>query len=147
MNEGVENKEEVVLPGSNLEVNSESYLSPDVEKAITKKHVGTVVLKESSEIKYPSYLIDLSTLDGVMACVMTALRGMLSPNGDGDTTIYVKLRTGIIEIGNGESYKLYKLLEIFINTVFMGKCKVYKNTDGKFRRHKAFDVSGIRLDL
>lgn len=138
--------EQVVLPGSNIKSNSE-YISPDIEKSIRKKTVSTVVLNESSEIKCPSYLIDLSSLDGVMACVMTAIRGMLSADGSGDTTIYIKLRTGILEIGNGDAYRLYKLLDIFVSTVFKGDCKVYKNTNGKFKKYKPFDVSGVRLDL
>lgn len=141
-------EEMVQLPGQNIdEEKASKYLSPDIGSTIEKKHISTVVTKETSDIKYPSFLVDFSELDSIMPCVMSALRGLLRKDGTGDTTLYVKIQSGILEIGNAKANDLYRLLELYISTLFGDKCKVYRNKDGKFKRNKIFDVNGIRLGL
>lgn len=144
--------ESVILPGASEGV-KEDLISPSIDEALAKKRIDTVIVKETNEIKVPSYLVDISNLASMMPCAMTALKALVNSGNRDDTSedseveVYCKTRTGIFDIGTGNRYEMHALLNKYTSVAFGEECKVYRNLDGKFRKLKARDVSGIRLDI
>lgn len=135
---------EIALPSLDGEQNQD-LLSVGIEEAIKKDGLDTVLLKEENNIHVPSYLIDMTHVGDIMPATLEAIQTMMCEGGN--TAVYMKNgnMTGII--GFGDSEELYSGLDTYINNVYSGRCKIYKNTGKGFRKIKPMDVDSITLDI
>lgn len=122
---------------------SELY-TDGIEDALQSDKIKNVLLNDNTEIKVPSYMIDMSNIE-ITESALLAIKGLLDGKG---TAVYIKESSGmVILVGYGEDYKLYSLLDDLISLLYNGKCKLYKNNGKGFKLVNNMDVSSIRINL
>ena len=115
-----------------------------IEVSLSSKKIKNTLINDSSTVKIPSYLIDLSDVV-ITEATLKALKGLLDGSG---TAVYIKSSTGqVVLVGYGEDYKLYTLLDELIGILYKGKVKIYKNLGKGFKQVSLTDTSSIRLNL
>lgn len=144
--------EDIVMPGQSTgestwskgEGDTSDLKTENIEEALFKDELKNVLLKQSDEIKIPSYLLDLSKVELATAALL-AIKGLLP---GGNTHVYIKEVTGeVILVGSGDDYVLYTVLEEVLKSMFGPQCKIYKNNGDGFRPIGKMDVSSVRLNL
>ncbi len=115
-----------------------------IEVSLSSKKIKNTLINDSSTLKIPSYLIDLSDVV-ITEATLKALKGLLDGSG---TAVYIKSSTGqVVLVGYGEDYKLYTLLDELIGILYKDKVKIYKNLGKGFKQVSLTDTSSIRLNL
>lgn len=133
----------VILP--NMDNNTKDDLLTDgIVQEIQSESLKNVLVDETDEVKYPSYLIDMSEVCLTKAS-FAAIKGLLAGGG---TYVYILDQSGSVHlIGSGDDYVLYTVLENILRTTFGDKCKLYKNNGKGFKPLEIFDVTSVRLNL
>jgi len=137
---------DIELPS--LNPNNSDYsnlMSVGIDEALKKDKLDTVLLQEETEVHIPSYLIDMTEVGDIMPATLRALQTMIST--EGDTAVYMKKGDMVGVIGYGDRHELYSRLETYINNVYSGKAKLYKNTGKGFKLVKPMDIDSVILDI
>lgn len=135
--------EEVKLPDVNDDKYQE-YITNGFQEAISGKEVKTVLIKDTQDIKYPSYLLDMTEVVSLTEESLKALKGLLH---GGDTAVYIRNGNNIALIGYGSGHLLYSVLAGVVKHLYSGLCKVYYNKGNGFEPLKETEVSSVRLNL
>lgn len=142
-------KKEIKMPGESTDdttwsMEGTSELRTEgIEKALEAEELSNVLIKESEEIRVPSYLIDVTGVVVARAALL-AIKGLLP---GGNTAVYIKNDSKVRMVGSGDDYMLYTVLEDVLKEMFNGACKVYKNNGAGFKPIGKLDVSSVRLNL
>lgn len=115
------------MPSINKEQSGEesTLKSEGTEDAISGVSVKTVLIKEDSDIEYPNYILDFSNVGSVNVIQKSALKSLISE--DGDTSIYLYNKDAIVKIGSGIGETLSTLINIINQSTMNGEVAVYKD--------------------
>lgn len=114
-----------------------------IQKALVADELKNVLLRESTDVKVPSYMLDITNIE-IAEAALLAIKGLLP---GGNTAVYMKNGSSIVMVGSGDDYVLYTVLEEVLKEMFNSKCKVYKNNGNGFKPIGKLDVSSVRLNL
>lgn len=144
--ENKEAKESVLIPNLGEQTEYNKYTEGNFTKeAINSNKIKNVLIKSTTELEYPAYMIDITNVDVITDESLKAIASLL---GGGDTTVYIKNGDKIDSAGKGDGTTLYKLLELVVNNMYKGKADVYTLTkEGKFKLLGITEVGNVRLDL
>lgn len=127
--------------------NGDSLVSNSIEKVICSETVAHILIPETFEINLPNYVIDFSKVSSMHQHQLDALQTILTD--DGDTWVYIYVGSRIMLIGKTDSSSIERLLPIGLQSIFSGKCALYKDIDRNTeqREIKKNDYRKVRLRL
>lgn len=137
----IEEAEQVVVGN----VDSSSLETIDIEPTLMQETIRSIAAHEIPDFEVPSYMLDMSELDGKLT--ESSLKALDSMLPGGDTAVYIKVRESCFLVGRGDGAVLYQILDVFVAKVYGPDCRLYKNTGAGFIELKPTDIAGIRLDI
>lgn len=126
----------------------ESLISQDVQEAIADETVKVLRIPEETHIPEVNYVLDLSELDFITISQRSAIKAMLSSNGD--VPMYFYTSTGLTYFGSGDKYKLDMIIPCIKQDIFIeGNLHIYKDVrPGKpLQEVIGRDITKWRLNL
>lgn len=126
----------------------ESLISQDVQEAIADETVKVLRIPEETHIPEVNYVLDLSELDFITISQRSAIKAMLSSNGD--VPMYFYTPTGLTYFGSGDKYKLDMIIPCIKQDIFIeGNLHIYKDVKpGKpLQEVVGRDITKWRLNL
>lgn len=138
---------DVALPTMELQDNTE-LISDDIGDAILDETIKVLRIPEETYIPEVNYVLDLSELDFITISQRSAIKAMLSSNGD--VPMYFYTSTGLTYFGSGDKYKLDMIIPCIKQDIFIeGNLHIYKDVKpGKpLQEVVGRDITKWRLNL
>lgn len=140
--------DDIVMPSVDAsESVSDSLRSDSIASAITGERVKTLIIPENTSIDEVNYVFDFSETETVSVFQKEALKALASTNGD--TSLYLYKKSGLVKFGKGISYNLERIIPLVRAHVFSNEIKVYKNfmPGEPVNEVENRDITKLRLNL
>lgn len=126
--------------------------SGDIAREVNKEYVGTAIIGEVSEIKFPMILIRVDKVKVTYQFVISALRSLIDSSNVGNNVgekvpVYMMNSGGLVQIGEGGFNKLYFSLGSYVNSTFGPKSSVLYYTSADKKQGIGQDSSHLILDI
>lgn len=124
----------------------------DMAREVQKEYVGTAIIGEVSEIKFPMILIRADKVKVTYQFVISALKSLIDysnsdPSCGDKIPVYMMNSSGLVQIGEGSFHKLYFSLGSYVSSTFGSKCSVlYYQSEGN-KKAIGQDSSHLILDI
>lgn len=145
-----DSSDEVKLPSVTAEQLQEQQKlrSADITDAISGSTIKTLLLPEETRISDRNFVFDFSDTDKISVFQKEALKSLVTAN-DGDTSLYLYRKNGLVEFGKGVRHCLERLIPLMRACVFNNEIRVYKDfCVGKpVQEMESRDITKLRLNL
>lgn len=137
----------VALPNTSNAVEANYTGVEMARKGIADKTVKEVVLPEDSEVKIPSYLVDLRNVSALHRMAIDSIKSLVRNRATEvyEIPVYMYVKDKVVLIGYGKAHTLYSTLRSMCELQF--NANVYLNTTGTFQTVTPETIFGLKLDL
>lgn len=140
-----------IMPTINSEISTEqSELISDetqIYENIMHDTVVRISLPKEAKITEKNFIFDFSNMESISVFQKEALKSLVEQ--EGNVSLYLYKKDTVTKFGEGEQFKLERMIPLLRHYVFCDDIKIYKNyAEGKpLEEVEVRDITKLRLNL